>query len=550
MADSSFDAIIIGGGSKTLTTAAYLAKYGGMKVGMFERRHEIGGGWSSDEGSAPGFLHNPHASTLGDTYFLPLKNDFPDFEEKGGKLAYYPSGLSVICKEDQSCFPIYNHYFDPSGERCLKELVRFSGEKDAETFQKLMELNKPGGELWKAVVEHSHSLPPPPGKPTPLLRWFDSYVSRPDSLVDRRWAALTVYQAANELWEHKGLVWMFLRWIVATGTMIDQAGGLSLLLLFAGLGRDYAFAVGGTHSIAHACQRIFVENGGKFFTNSEVDKILIENGQAKGVRLANGSEIEAKKLVVSGIDPYQLCFRFIGKENLSPKILKKVENLQRTVGGTITWYTFAIHELPKYRAADFNPDINDSHWLVLGAKNPEYLLQEVWWRRLGKHSPGDSMVSWHHHSQYDKSQAPKDKHVAGIEEDAVAAYHLTERQWMEFKKTHAEKMIKVWHDYAPNMTWDNVIGYEASTPYDCAKQLLNMSPNGSFNVIDRIPGQSFPHAPIAELADHRTPVKNLYATGSAWGSGGGNCAQGYTCYKAISQDFGLRKPWEEKGRFY
>jgi len=50
MADKTFDAVIIGAGNKALILAMYLAKYGGMHVGLFEKRHEAGGGWTSDAG--------------------------------------------------------------------------------------------------------------------------------------------------------------------------------------------------------------------------------------------------------------------------------------------------------------------------------------------------------------------------------------------------------------------------------------------------------------------------------------------------------------------
>ena len=44
MADMSFDVVIVGGGCKGLSTGLYLAKYGGMSVGIFEELHELGGG--------------------------------------------------------------------------------------------------------------------------------------------------------------------------------------------------------------------------------------------------------------------------------------------------------------------------------------------------------------------------------------------------------------------------------------------------------------------------------------------------------------------------
>ena len=39
MADKSFDVIIVGGGNKGLVAGMYLQKYGGLSVGIFEKRH-------------------------------------------------------------------------------------------------------------------------------------------------------------------------------------------------------------------------------------------------------------------------------------------------------------------------------------------------------------------------------------------------------------------------------------------------------------------------------------------------------------------------------
>ena len=61
MADATYDVVLIGGGNKGLVAAMYLQRYGGMQVGIFERRHEIGGCWASEEAPAPGFIANIHA---------------------------------------------------------------------------------------------------------------------------------------------------------------------------------------------------------------------------------------------------------------------------------------------------------------------------------------------------------------------------------------------------------------------------------------------------------------------------------------------------------
>jgi len=61
MPDQTFDAVIVGGGSKALYLAMYLVRYAGMSVGVFEKRHEIGGGLATEEIAAPGFRGNTHA---------------------------------------------------------------------------------------------------------------------------------------------------------------------------------------------------------------------------------------------------------------------------------------------------------------------------------------------------------------------------------------------------------------------------------------------------------------------------------------------------------
>jgi phytoene dehydrogenase-like protein len=98
------------------------------------------------------------------------------------------------------------------------------------------------------------------------------------------------------------------------------------------------------------------------------------------------------------------------------------------------------------------------------------------------------------------------------------------------------------------MTWDNVIGVDTNSPFDHIR-MRNLAPNGTMAGIDRSPFQTFEHRPTPELTNHRTPVKNLYATGGCWhvGSNAGS-SESYNCYKIIATDMGLGKPWEEPGK--
>ena len=89
MPDEAFDAVIIGGGTKALFLAMYLIKYGGMSVGVFERRHGIGGCLATEEAAAPRFRGNTHANMMIPVYQLARWRDFPEVWDYGLQFDQY-----------------------------------------------------------------------------------------------------------------------------------------------------------------------------------------------------------------------------------------------------------------------------------------------------------------------------------------------------------------------------------------------------------------------------------------------------------------------------
>ena len=544
MADKSFDAVLIGGGSKGLVAAMYLTKYGGMTVGIFEDRAELGGGWSSDESPAPGFIAN-HCSQVHapDIYHAATNQDFPEWIEYGAKYAYWPVSTGVIFREDHSCLGVYPQKLDPDQEKTARWIARFS-ERDAETWLKFWEKAKKY--YIPAIIEWLHTPAQPFGVPDAV----DRLIANPEAGIDPAWLYMSPAQLYRDLFESKEAQVLFARAVQAAGVTPDQYGsGFGTFLMLALYAVGMAVAVGGNHQVAHAAQKVVLENGGKIYTRAKVDKILIENGKAKGIRLADGTEIEAKKLVLSGVDPHQLCLELIDKEHISETIRKKIENLERH-WIVITWYTWGLYEGPRYRAEEFEADIKKTGWLHLGSKELDDLLEEAYWRRLNrmppleKHNLGVSDTT-----MADRSAAPEGRSVILTEQWAIPAWAMSELEWKRFEREHAEDVIRIWREYAPNMSWDNVIGYVPVTPYFTAKHARNWGPAGSWAVIDECPSQLGRFRPIPELASGRMPIKNLYATGVGWHPfAGGSSIQGYNIYKVIAEDYGLRKPWVEKGR--
>ena len=101
MADMSFDVVIVGG-QKAGVTAMYLAKYGGMSVGLFEERHELFTGFCQEEAAAPGFVAHQcsHGHNSYKNYHRPLWEDFPEWKEYGAIYLDHKVNTAIVTMED------------------------------------------------------------------------------------------------------------------------------------------------------------------------------------------------------------------------------------------------------------------------------------------------------------------------------------------------------------------------------------------------------------------------------------------------------------------
>ena len=550
MADETFDAVICGGGNKALMLAMYLTRYAGMSVGIFERRHEIGGGLATEETAAPGFRGNTHATIVLPWYYAPLWRDFPEFWDYGGKYDQYLVSDGSIFQDNDTCLTIYSQKTDPNQERTAKEIARFS-EGDGERWLKAAELWN-SDEYLRVMLDplfnpHEWQL-----APEFLGRQLEIYpkVLEAGFNVDALVLAANPLRVTREFFNSPELQYCICRFFIGGCRNLNDPSQGAETLGFMGTLPTIGFARGGTHQIAHACHQILVHEGCKFFTHAEVTKVLIENGRAVGIELADGSQVAARKLVVSaGLSPWQLI-DIVGKDVFGEQTCRRIDNLSTNNIGNLMWYTFALHDAPSYSAASFNTDINETQWLGLASSaDPEHISQECKWATLGKLPPVDhyNPAIWCH-SLVDPSYAPPGKHVAQNEMQGPRATDLSDKDWFKLKHEFAENLISVWGKFAPNMTWDNIIGIDYNTPWDNVR-MKNLAPHGNFSGIDQTLSQRGANRPTPELANHRTPITNLYCTGGCWHIGSNASADGsYNCYKIIASDMGLGKPWEEPGK--
>ena len=545
--DARFDAVIVGGGTKGLVTALYLQRYGRMSVAVFERRHEIGGGWASEEAPAPGFIANTHATFILDTYDQVLRRDFPEIAERGLEWVPYEVAYGTAFAEDDRCLLFYNPAFDPDQQRTARQIARFS-QADADTWLVLWEVWRDW--LEAAFLRWMHNPPPPPGQPDEMERAVGRLILDPRARrvgIDEAFPLRSALELLRDLFEDEAVIATLLR-VVHSGSGNDPLdGGTALAQLLMMLWfLSYGCWRGGTHSAAHAAYRVFTEDGGRCFTEREVRRVLIEHGRAVGVELADGTRVGAR-LVVSGLGPHQLVFELTDPQLWSWRVRQRAEHLSYWRSFAIAWFTWAVHEPPRYLAGD--PELNKVGWLTLGSKDVLACTRSHYYKFLGMVCPHLDMVVCNQVHR-DPTRVPEGK-WSFLAEDYSAApvrpQDWTDRQWRDFKREHMRRQLEHLQRFAPNMTWDNVIGCAPHFHFDIAR-MANLH-QGCWSGVDHSPSQLGRWRPIPELANHRTPIKGLYATGAAWHFGGGAMmAQGYNCYKVIAEDLGLERPWE--GREY
>ncbi len=552
MPDSSYDAIVIGGGHHGTIIACYLHQ-AGLKTVIFERQHELGGGACGEELPLPGFIQNTCAHF---TRFWahPAYSDF-NLREYGLKYVFpdqnegmvYPDGTCYVGYSAWRVDPLTGkeEFSDENVKKTYNEIARFS-KNDAETY---LDILGKYHRKWRAAFrEYRYSPPTPWGVKNALEKLCDD----PKDGIDPVYQFMTGSQIAKDLFESPELQCLFMRAILTSyGIYPSDVIGLYVFVHVIGLTLSFESAsivFGGSHTITHALQRAFSAMGGEFCVETEVDRLIVENGRAKGVRLSNGIEVEAKQLVVCDLGVPQTIFRLLGENYVTPKVARRIRNI-RYDRGHAYWGNVALHELPKYKATSFNPDIGNQPRLYMGEKDPEYISWRYQVDIFTRGFPEKWYLLVAPDTIWDKTRAPEGKHTILVEDYAPPVNLFTERQWLKMKKEVEDLILKQWQIYAPNMTRDNVIEAFITTPYEHGLRNIDAL-NGSWSYGAMLPSQLDRFRPIPDLSSYRLPfLRNTYICSSNMHSGAG-IARGssYNCFKVIAEDFGLEKIWEKKGR--
>ena len=253
------------------------------------------------------------------------------------------------------------------------------------------------------------------------------------------------------------------------------------------------------------------EAGAEIRTESPVAKILVGNGQAKGVVLENGDEIRAK-VVSSSVDPRLTFIKIVGPEHLPEEFVEDVSRYKfRGSSGKVN---LALDALPDFTCLP-GPALTcvAQYPISPSLEYMERAYDDAKYGRFSRQPYIDIVIP----SLTDPSVAPPGKHVMSCFVQ-YAPYHLKEGTWDEKRDEFGDTVINTIAAYAPNSEGH----HSAPAGADAAGHRKPIRTVGRKHLPGRtVAGTTVFLRPVPGWAQYRDARRNLYMCGSATHPGGG-----------------------------
>ena len=533
MRELEFDGIVIGSGPNGLTTAGYLSK-AGLKVAVLERRYEAGGGLATENLTLPGLLIDSHAIYhMMVEYAPPLK----DFElDKIYDLEWiYPDPQIVMPFQDGTHLALYQDI-----QRSYESIAKFS-QKDADAFLDFAQWSQECMDLFLAPASYV--------SPMPSLEQAAKLHANPITRRDDELTQYTPKEIIDNMFENDRVRTLFLYVATMWGLDYDLEGLGYLVPLMINRAWNFRLCKGGSHHMCHLLAKYISRNGSRVITGAMIDRIIVENGEAKGVVLEDGTIIRAKKFVCSSINPHQTFLDLVGEEHLEEELVGRLKQWQYSDTSFFTVHT-ALFDPPKFIVAENNPELANALMYVVGYECEQDLVDHFEASRRGElHNGGFNCCfpSLHDPVRVMRHPSSEVKHI-GLISMECAPYKLKDggpQAWNRVRREYAEQCKATLAKYAPNMTADNVAWDYIGTPLDTENKFPDMK-NGCFKQGAYLPLQMGYFRPNEYCSEHDTPIKGLYLGGASTHSGGMvTYGPGYNAANKIAEDLGIEKWWPE-----
>jgi phytoene dehydrogenase-like protein len=512
------DVVIIGAGHNGLVAAIVLARHG-LTVTVLEEKPVIGGAARTEYP----FAKAPKLGISSGAYLLGIMP--PEL------IATLQAQFALIRRDP--------HYFLPTTDRryllfgsdrdaMRRQFLEFFSERDWNAQEALTrEMSQIREDLAPSWLEEPYSVQETAERylRPPLRQTFIDLVTRPVEDYLARFGfesalVLAMYAITDGFSGLHGCFGM-------PGT------GMNFLVhnmcRLPGSDGTWMIVKGGMGSVSGELARLATAAGARILTRAGVQSIKTDGGQATGVVLQDGREIDAR-IVVSNADPFRMR-ALVGREKFPETFNAKLDALKRT--GTTLKVNLALDRLPTFACLPENRGQHSAtiHLLpqeddVIGSLRGAFEQA-----RAGKLADFPA-IEWYIHTPADPTlQDDQGRHNSAFFVQWVP-YDLRNGSWTEEEDRYARHLLGIADRFAPGFS-DSVVDLFTLTPKKIEEH-FGIS-YGHIHHVDNTFGfdQRMPYA---------TPVAGLYScsagchpAGSVIGAAGHNCAM------RVLKDLGLRR---------
>ncbi|MBD2516150.1 NAD(P)/FAD-dependent oxidoreductase [Nostoc sp. FACHB-973] len=530
-----YDVVLIGAGHNGLVCAAYLLK-AGYSVLLLEKRSVPGGAATTEEclpQEAPGFKFNLCAI---DHEFIHLGPVVEELELEKYGLHYLECDPVVFCPHPDGKYFLGHK----SVEKTCAEIARYS-DRDAKKYAEFTD-------YWqRALGAMIPMFNAPPKSIIDIVGNYDitklkdlfSVIGSPNKTLDFIRNMLTSGEdLLNEWFDSEFLKAPLARLASELGAPPSQKTlAIGAIMMAMRHNPGMARPRGGTGALVQALVNLVKSKGGVILTDQHVEKVLIDDGKAVGVRVAGGTEYRAKHGVISNIDAKRLFLQMTDKSEVDGVDSELWERLERRIvnnNETILKIDLALNEPLR-----FPYHAHKDEYLVgsiLIADSVAHVEQAHSKCTLGEIPDADPSMYVVMPSYLDPTLAPSGKHTLWIE--FFAPYQIAGAEgtglkgtgWTdELKNKVADRVIDKLANYAPNVK-NATIARRVESPAELGERLGAYK--GNYYHVDMTLDQMVFFRPLPEIANYKTPIDNLFLTGAGTHPGGSisgmpgrNCAR-------------------------
>jgi phytoene dehydrogenase-like protein len=522
------DVIVVGAGHNGLTAACYLAR-AGLTVEVVEAADWIGG-CTTTAALIPGAPDHRVNACAGDVITLRAStvvqdlglNDlgYMEVDIDPTYVAMTPDGASLAFWRDH--------------QRTADEIRRFS-VKDARAY---LDLVRSLDSALDAAVPMMATNPTRPDARV-LGRTVAAAARHPKRMADvARLATGTAAQAVQERFEHP-MVQGGIGMLTTFGSPITSDGSGANLLVLAllsrlGMGRP----VNGVQSLPDALARYLTARGGRIRTSARVQELTTAAGRVTGVRLADGTQLQARAVVTS-CDPRAALTQLLPAGTLEPALEARARHIPTMNDGCAHFRVDVALggrlELSRHtRARGADIDLRRPTHMIGDLENICDAITDARSGRLVDPVPFVAMLA----SSTDPSLAPAGQDCLYLWSGWTP--HRPPEGWDALAPAAADAMITRAAEY-----YDGLLGLEVGRRHEAWPDISARTnvPDGNVYHVDMSLLRQGPLRPARGFGGYRTPVDGLFLTGAGTHPGPSvSGIPGQQAARAVLRSLGTRTP--------